>query len=71
MGTCVILQWGSVDHFLLNLKKAKKNQGSLAIRDGIHSATEDTNLHNITILQLLPSLMPVWGVEHVELIVNQ
>ena len=46
-----------VDHILLNLKKAKKNQTScgfeprylwVSIRDGIHSSTRYTNLHIIT-----------------------
>ena len=55
MGTCRTLEWRHVDHILLNLKKAKKaipgfEPGYLRmmIRDGIHSATQYTNLHIIT-----------------------
>ena len=57
METCWTLQWRHANSVLLNLKKAKKNEASpgfepgylrVKIRDGIHSATEDTNLHIFT-----------------------
>ena len=57
MVTCGTLEWRQVDHVLLNLKKAKKNEASprfepgflrVMIRDGNHSANQYIRLHIIT-----------------------
>ena len=54
MGICGTLQWRHVDHVLLNWKKGKDERGfeprflRVMTRDGIHSATQYTNLLIVT-----------------------